>query len=71
MDEQLYCQRTKWTSDVESIEPYQAPFDTEFELLLNLAVGGSLTGGAVDDYAFPARMVVDYVRYLDPLSECI
>lgn len=63
IDEQLFCKRTKWTSDLESFEPYQAPFDTEFELLLNLAVGGQLPGRFVDDDIFPATMWVDYVRY--------
>lgn len=64
VDDQLYCLRTKWTSDLESFEPYRAPFDTEFELLLNLAVGGSLPGRFVDDSIFPASMLVDYVRWV-------
>ncbi len=38
-----------------------APFDTDFHMLLNLAVGGNLPG-PVDAAAFPAEMVVDYVR---------
>ncbi|CAM9493067.1 unnamed protein product [Scytosiphon promiscuus] len=65
VDDQLFCQRTKWTSDLESFEPYRAPFDTEFEILLNLAVGGSLPGRHVDDSIFPATMLVDYVRVYD------
>ena len=68
VDDQLYCLRTKWTSDLESLEPYRAPFDTEFELLLNLAVGGSLPGRFVDDSIFPASMLVDYVRWVSFLS---
>eukprot|EP00903_Cladosiphon_okamuranus_P010049 g9528.t1 len=65
VDDQLFCQRTKWVSDVESFDPYRAPFDTEFELLLNLAVGGTLPGRIVDDTVFPATMLVDYVRVYD------
>lgn len=39
------------------------PFDKRFHLLLNIAVGGSWGGQkGVDSTAFPARMVVDYVR---------
>ncbi len=38
-----------------------APFDVDFHMLLNLAVGGNLPG-VVDDGAIPAEMVVDYVR---------
>lgn len=68
VDDQLFCQRTKWTSDLASFAPYRAPFDTEFELLLNLAVGGSLPGRIVDESAFPATMLVDYVRCGAPLD---
>ena len=39
------------------------PFDREFHLLLNMAVGGSWGGReGVDPDAFPATMEVDYVR---------
>jgi hypothetical protein len=39
------------------------PFDVPFQLILNLAVGGSWGGQmGVDDDAFPQRMLVDYVR---------
>lgn len=62
VDDQLFCKRTKWTSDLASFAPYRAPFDTEFELLLNLAVGGLLPGRIVDNTIFPATMLVDYVR---------
>lgn len=68
VDDQLFCQRTKWTSNVTSNEPYQAPFDAEFEIILNLAVGGSLPGRVVDDGAFPATMLVDYVRCVAALA---
>ena len=50
-------------SDLTSLAPYRAPFDTEFELILNLAVGGQLPGRRVDDSIFPATMLVDYVRW--------
>ena len=38
-----------------------APFDSEFHLLLNLAVGGN-GPGPVDTAALPSEMTVDYVR---------
>ena len=39
------------------------PFDIEFHLLLNIAVGGNWGGKhGVDDQIFPQRMLVDYVR---------
>jgi beta-glucanase (GH16 family) len=41
--------------------PNDAPFDTPFPLLLNLAVGGNLPG-PVEPTDIPSEMVVDYVR---------
>jgi beta-glucanase (GH16 family) len=38
-----------------------APFDVDFHVLLNLAVGGN-TPGEVDDGDLPSDMVIDYVR---------
>ncbi|SEM08360.1 Glycosyl hydrolases family 16 [bacterium A37T11] len=39
------------------------PFDKRFHWLLNLAVGGDWGGAkGVDDSAFPANFVIDYVR---------
>lgn len=41
-----------------------APFDQDFHIVLNLAMGGSI-GGAIDNSQFPAgghKMLVDYVR---------
>ena len=43
------------------------PFDQQFHLLLNVAVGGTWGGAeGVDDDAFPERMVIDYVRVYKP-----
>ena len=45
------------------------PFDQQFHWLINLAVGGNWGGQqGVDEHAFPASMVVDYVRVY-PLVE--
>lgn len=39
------------------------PFDKDFHFLLNIAVGGNWGGAqGVDEYMFPQRMLVDYVR---------
>ena len=51
----------------ESTQQYElgpdgAPFDTEFHVILNMAVGGNLTGNEVDDAALPGELEVDYVR---------
>lgn len=40
------------------------PFTRDYQLILNLAVGGDWGGvKGVDDRAFPRRMSVDYVRH--------
>lgn len=42
-----------------------APFDQDFHLILNLAMGGNYTGGTIDNSAFGTdghKMLVDYVR---------
>lgn len=41
---------------------YPAPFDQEFYLILNLAIGGWYGGNPDDSTPFPGEMVVDYVR---------
>lgn len=42
------------------------PFDQDFYLIMNLAVGGGF-GGDIDDRSFPAQLVIDYVRIYRPL----
>ena len=47
----------------EETGPATWPFDKEFHLLLNIAIGGNWGGTeGVDDSIFPAEMQVDYVR---------
>lgn len=38
------------------------PYDQPFHILLNVAVGGTFGGSTIDDSAFPAQMLIDYVR---------
>lgn len=40
------------------------PFDKEFHLILNLAIGGNW-GGYVDDSIFPQTMSIDYIKIYD------
>ncbi len=44
------------------LNPWPAPFDQPFYLLLNLAVGGRFPGHPDNQTVFPAEMIVDYVR---------
>ena len=40
------------------------PFDQDFYLILNVAVGGTWGGEwGIDECIFPAAMEIDYVRY--------
>ncbi len=41
---------------------YPAPFDSDFHLLLNLAVGGHFDGNPQNNDIFPSEFVIDYVR---------
>jgi hypothetical protein len=43
------------------LNPWPAPFDQPFYLIMNVAVGGKFAGKP-DRTVFPAEMVVDYVR---------
>ncbi|WP_372723656.1 family 16 glycosylhydrolase [Novipirellula sp.] len=59
IDGKKYQTQTKWSSTGGE---FPAPFDQEFHLLLNVAVGGNFLGPPNDSTPFPARMLVDYVR---------
>ncbi len=54
-----YASRDSWFSTGGE---FPAPFDVDFHLLLNLAVGGSLPGPPDATTVFPQEYVVDYVR---------
>jgi beta-glucanase (GH16 family) len=59
IDGKLVQTQTQWSS-VNGEFP--APFDQEFHLLLNLAVGGGFLGPPNETTKFPCRMLIDYVR---------
>jgi beta-glucanase (GH16 family) len=75
VDDQVYAEQRFWWScsrrsdtgglaprDASDVNPWPAPFDRPFHLLLNLAVGGGLPGAPDHTTVFPAEFVVDYVR---------
>jgi beta-glucanase (GH16 family) len=69
VDDLLYGTRTVWYS---SGGPFPAPFDVDFHLLLNLAVGGNLPGAPDPSTVFPQEYVIDYVRvYQLPLASTV
>ncbi len=78
LKEAFHMYAVEWTADLitffvdnEKVFEYRNeqkgfeswPFDQEFYLILNVAVGGHWGGtNGVDNMAFPATMLVDYVR---------
>ena len=52
VDDVHYGTKTDWNS---TAAPFPAPFDVDFHLLLNLAVGGNLPGSPDADTEFPAE----------------
>lgn len=65
VDGKLYQTLNKWFSkgsNEAANYTYPAPFDQEFYLILNLAVGGWYGGNPDETTEFPGEMEVDYVR---------
>lgn len=59
VDGELYSTKTSWYSTNGT---YPAPFDVNFHLLLNLAVGGYFPGDPDGTTVFPQDYIIDYVR---------
>jgi len=57
LDDVLYSTKTR-----ADLSPHPWPFDKEFHLILNLAIGGNWPGSPDDNTVFPKYMFVDYVR---------
>ncbi len=47
------------------LNPWPAPFDQPFYLVMNVAVGGNFPGAPNEQTRFPAELQVDYVRVYD------
>jgi beta-glucanase (GH16 family) len=68
VDGQLYQTQNNWYSkgkDTAAKYAYPAPFDQEFYLVMNLAVGGWFDGDPDETTIFPKEMSIDYVRVYD------
>ncbi len=50
------------------LNPWPAPFDQPFYLVMNLAVGGRFLGNPDKTTVFPAEMLVDYVRVYEKVG---
>ena len=69
VDGKLYSTKNRWFSQPRSpgdviapVNPWPAPFDRPFFLILNVAVGGNFLHGPDDSTTFPQEMQVDYIR---------
>jgi beta-glucanase (GH16 family) len=65
VDDVLYARQTDWfskTPDSEEPQAGFAPFDRDFYLQLNLAVGGKWPGYPDETTHFPQQMTVDYIK---------
>jgi beta-glucanase (GH16 family) len=52
-------------SKAADVNPWPAPFDQPFYIVMNVAVGGNFPGAPNAATHFPAEMLVDYVRVYD------
>jgi beta-glucanase (GH16 family) len=59
VDDQLFATQNNWYT---TAAPFPAPFDVDFHLLLNLAVGGNWPGQPDGTTVFPQDYIMDYVR---------
>ncbi len=79
VDEKLYQTQSFWWSSSgrdgrrngvnpsreADLNPWPAPFDQPFYIVMNVAVGGRFLGNPDAKTEFPVAMVVDYVRVYD------
>ncbi len=70
VDDHLYETQTAWWSasgpaSATVRNPYPAPFNQPFFVIMNLAVGGNFDGNPDDATVFPGEVQVDYVRVYD------
>jgi beta-glucanase (GH16 family) len=81
VDGQLYATQSFWWSGAKAdggkgrnpageadLNPWPAPFDRPFYLVMNVAVGGKFLGNPDKSTVFPAEMIVDHVRVYDKVK---
>ncbi len=59
VDDTPYQVQTEWSTTAAA---FPAPFDQDFHMLLNVAVGGNFVGSPNGSTVFPQTMEIDYVR---------
>lgn len=61
-DDKVIAKTSKWFSKMENEHEYPAPFNQEFYLIINLAVGGSFSGYPNKETIFPASFIIDSIK---------
>jgi beta-glucanase (GH16 family) len=61
VDDILFHSVMEWFTSSKNA-PFPAPFDQNFHLLINVAVGGHWPGKPDETSVFPQTLYVDYVR---------
>lgn len=62
LDDTLFHTVNEWFTSSLDHAPFPAPYDQDFYLILNIAVGGRWPGNPDETSVFPQMMYVDYVR---------
>jgi beta-glucanase (GH16 family) len=59
VDDEHYATQTEWHTQAAA---FPAPFNQDFHIVLNLAIGGNWPGPPDASTTFPQSLIVDYVR---------
>lgn len=83
VDDHCYATQAFWWSSTKregakgiapnsesELNPWPAPFDRPFYLIMNVAVGGRFPGKPDKTTPFPAEMLIDYVRVYEKVGGC-
>jgi beta-glucanase (GH16 family) len=62
VDDNLFHTVNEWFTTGKEGAQFPAPFDTDFYLLVNMAVGGRWPGNPDETSLFPQMLYVDYIR---------
>lgn len=62
LDDTLFHTASEWFTSARKDAQFPAPYDQDFYLIVNVAVGGHWPGSPDETSIFPQMMYVDYVR---------
>lgn len=62
IDNQIYAKTSNWFSKRKDNYDYPAPFNQDFYLIINLAVGGNFSGYPNKETIFPVSFIIDSIK---------